>query len=68
MPRNTGGAGEVFRLIWQRERWPMGHIDFAAWSCLARLIDGDPAAVDMPGGVKVRRVGHVVQLSKEPRT
>jgi tRNA(Ile)-lysidine synthase len=55
---------EVFRLIWERESWPMRQMDFAAWSRLAVLVDGAPVALDMPGGVKVQRVGHVVQLGK----
>jgi tRNA(Ile)-lysidine synthase len=55
---------EVFRLVWQREHWPMGQMTFEAWDRLAQLVDGKTTAVDMPDGVRGQRRGGVVQLEK----
>ena len=55
----------LFRLVWQREAWPMGRIDFAAWDRLAGVARGEVDGVDLPGGIRVRGGERVVQL--EPR-
>jgi tRNA(Ile)-lysidine synthase len=56
---------EVFRLVWAREGWPQGAMDFAAWDRLAGLIFDEAAATDLPGGVRARRRGRVVQVGPE---
>ena len=53
---------EMFRLLWQREKWPMGAMTFEAWDRLARLVEENSAAHDLPGGIRARRTGRVVQL------
>jgi tRNA(Ile)-lysidine synthase len=53
---------ELFRLIWRREDWPMGAMTFAAWERLAQLAERTTAALDLPGDVRARRLGRVVQL------
>jgi tRNA(Ile)-lysidine synthase len=53
---------EVLRLLWRREGWPLQDVDFDAWERAAAVVRGEPVAVDMPGGVRVRRVRQVVQL------
>lgn len=58
---------EVFRLLWTREHWPQGRMTFDAWDRLAQLVEGNPAALDLPGGVHVRRTGKVVQLQRADR-
>ncbi|MBI3410016.1 MAG: tRNA lysidine(34) synthetase TilS [Planctomycetes bacterium] len=55
---------EVFRLAWQRENWPMGEMNFEDWQRLADLVDGGPSAIDLAGGMRVRRVGKVIQIGR----
>jgi tRNA(Ile)-lysidine synthase len=55
---------ELFRLVWQREQWPMAEMTFEAWDRLARLVEGTPAAQDLQGGVRARRTGRVVQVER----
>jgi tRNA(Ile)-lysidine synthase len=54
---------EVVRRLWRRERWALRDVDFAAWERASSVVRGEVAAVDLPGGVRVRRVRHVVQFS-----
>jgi tRNA(Ile)-lysidine synthase len=53
---------ELFRLVWVREGWPMGDIDFDAWNRLAGVAAGELQAVDLPGGITARLRERVVQL------
>jgi tRNA(Ile)-lysidine synthase len=53
---------EVFRLVWARESWPLGEMAFAQWQRLAEVARGERNAVDLPGGVRARQLGHVVQV------
>lgn len=55
---------EVFRLIWQREGWPLGEMTFEAWQRLADVAAGTSTTVDCPGGVRARRVGRVIQMGR----
>lgn len=55
---------EMFRLVWQREGWPMGDMDFERWHRLVEIEQGSRAACDFPGGIHVRRVAAVVQLKR----
>jgi tRNA(Ile)-lysidine synthase len=55
---------ELFRVIWNRERWPAGQMNFADWERLAGLAHVEADAFDLPGGVRARRTGHVVQLGR----
>ncbi len=57
---------EVFRVVWEREGWPRGRVDFAAWDRLAALVFDGGAAVDLPDGVRARRRGRVVQVGLGP--
>ncbi len=55
---------EMFRMVWLREDWPRDGMDHAAWEHLADVVfDGGPA-VDLPGGVRARRLERVVQLGR----
>jgi tRNA(Ile)-lysidine synthase len=49
----------ALRLIWEREGWPLGEMDFDHWDAAARL-----APRDFPGGVTLRCAGRVVQLAR----
>ncbi len=53
---------EMFRLVWQREGWPAGAMTFESWSRLADLVRGRAKAVDLPGGIRARSIGAMVQL------
>jgi tRNA(Ile)-lysidine synthase len=53
---------EALRLLWRREDWPLGGMGFADWDRAAAAALGEAAAVDLPGGIHVRRSGRVVQL------
>jgi tRNA(Ile)-lysidine synthase len=52
----------LFRLVWQREGWPLGDMSQAAWERLAQLVFTEARAVDLPGGIHARRRGRVVQV------
>jgi tRNA(Ile)-lysidine synthase len=55
---------EAFRLVWQREGWPLGDMDFAAWERVADVALGELPVVDLPGPVQMRSRERVVQLEK----
>jgi tRNA(Ile)-lysidine synthase len=59
-PRNV--IREAFRLLWQREGWPTGDASFETWERAAAVALGESSAVDLPGSVRVRRKGRVVQV------
>jgi tRNA(Ile)-lysidine synthase len=50
----------TLRLIWERESWPMGEMDFDHWTAAAELRDRD-----FPGGVMLRSTSRVVQLRRQ---
>jgi tRNA(Ile)-lysidine synthase len=52
---------EMFRLVWQREGWPMDAMDFVHWNRLLAILR-EPDACDFPGRIHVRRVGAVLQI------
>ncbi len=56
---------EVFRLLWRREGWATGAMDYPAWDRLAALVFGELTAVDLAGGVRARRGERMVQISRE---
>jgi tRNA(Ile)-lysidine synthase len=53
---------ELFRLVWEREGWPVATMGFDAWERVAAVARGEAAAAELPGGVRVRHRGRVVQL------
>jgi tRNA(Ile)-lysidine synthase len=55
---------EALRLLWEREGWPVGGMGFDAWERVAAVALGELAAIDLPGDVRVRRRGRVVQLGR----
>jgi tRNA(Ile)-lysidine synthase len=52
----------LFRLLWQREGWPLGEMGFVEWDRLADLVFGELTASDLPGGIHARRRERVLQL------
>jgi tRNA(Ile)-lysidine synthase len=59
-----GRVREALRLVWEREGWPMAEMGFDAWERLAAVARGESAAVDLPGGVRARGRGRVVQVGR----
>jgi tRNA(Ile)-lysidine synthase len=55
---------EVFRCVWDREGWPAGEMNGAAWKRLIAVVQGEVHAVDLPGGVRAERRERVVQMAK----
>jgi tRNA(Ile)-lysidine synthase len=55
---------EVFRVVWEREGWPLSPMDFAGWDRLAGLVFAEGRVLDMPGHIRARRKGMVVQLAR----
>jgi tRNA(Ile)-lysidine synthase len=55
---------EMFRLVWTREDWPKGGMDHAAWDRLASVVFDKLSAVDLPGGLRARRLERVVQVGR----
>jgi tRNA(Ile)-lysidine synthase len=53
---------EALRLIWQREGWPLGEMGFDDWQRAAEVVRGTLAAIDLPGGLHIRRLENVVQV------
>jgi tRNA(Ile)-lysidine synthase len=52
----------LFRAIWQREGWPRSGMGFREWDRLAKLCRGGEAAIDLPGRMRARRRGKVIQI------
>jgi tRNA(Ile)-lysidine synthase len=55
---------EMFRLVWQRESWPLGDMDFECWQRLVEIGAGSRSAWDFPGRVHGRRVGNILKLMR----
>lgn len=59
-------AREVFVRLWQRVNWPRQAMAFAHWDRLADFVQADqPAAIDLPGPVSVRRRANMIVLQRE---
>jgi tRNA(Ile)-lysidine synthase len=53
---------EAFRLVWEREGWPLARMGFQEWDRLAAVAFGEASAVDLPGGIRAVCRDRVVQL------
>jgi tRNA(Ile)-lysidine synthase len=54
----------MFRLLWEREGWSLNEMSFEHWKRLVDVASGAEKAVDLPGGVRVRRAENVVQVGR----
>jgi tRNA(Ile)-lysidine synthase len=63
-PRNL--CREALRQLWQRERWPRDRMRYADWDRLAAVAAGEITAVDLPGKIRARCRGRVLQVG--PKT
>jgi tRNA(Ile)-lysidine synthase len=54
----------LLRLAWEREGWPVGGMGYEDWQRLADLVQDETGAVDLPGRVRARCRGRVLQLGR----
>jgi tRNA(Ile)-lysidine synthase len=54
----------AFRLLWERESWPQGRMNFSAWDRLADVARGELPCVDLPGGIHIAGLERVVQIGR----
>ena len=52
----------ALRLAWSREGWPLDPMTYDAWERLAGLVYGEGTAADLPGRIRGRVRGRVLQL------
>jgi tRNA(Ile)-lysidine synthase len=52
---------EMFRLVWEREAWPMADMGFESWERVATAALGG-AAADLPGGIHICGRERVIQV------
>ena len=53
---------EMFRIVWEREGWPMGEMGYEDWERLNQIIHQKINAHDFPGRIRARRKGGVLQV------
>jgi tRNA(Ile)-lysidine synthase len=54
----------MFRVVWSREGWPTGRMDFATWQRLALLVGEESGSIDLPDGLRAYRRERVVQIGR----
>lgn len=54
----------MFRLLWEREAWPMRDMTFEHWKRLVGVALGEESVVELPGGIWGRRKGSVLQVGR----
>lgn len=52
----------ALHLLWQQENWPMEAMDYASWQRLADLVFGRTHTIELPGWIRVRNLGKVIQI------
>lgn len=58
---------EVFVRLWQRVNWSRQAMTFSHWDRLADFVESDqPAAIDLPGPISVRRRANMLVIQREP--
>jgi tRNA(Ile)-lysidine synthase len=61
---SRGLLREAFRLVWEREDWPLDAMNFAAWDRVAAVALGEMPAVDFPDGVTARVGEYTLQIGR----
>jgi tRNA(Ile)-lysidine synthase len=54
----------LFRAIYRREDWPVDAMPFALWDQMAGAVVGEAVALDLPAGIRLRVLEHVIQLGQ----
>jgi tRNA(Ile)-lysidine synthase len=57
-------AREALRLLWQRADWPMSQMTFEKWRRLLAVCQDDRTSLDLPGGIRARSRGAVMQIGR----
>jgi tRNA(Ile)-lysidine synthase len=55
----------VFRLIWEREGWPRGAMDFDHWDRLGGVAAGEVSGADLPGKIHAQLRERIVQIGPD---
>jgi tRNA(Ile)-lysidine synthase len=55
----------ALRLVWEREGWPMGEMDFDHWERAVEVARRDARGCNFPGGVFAHNRGVVVRLGRQ---
>jgi tRNA(Ile)-lysidine synthase len=58
---------EVFRLVWQREGWPMSDMNRRAWHVVVELARGRRTGHDFPGRIRARRRPPILQVGRSTK-
>ena len=64
-PASANLLREMFRLVWQRQGWPTGAMDFERWHRLVEIAAGTCPASDFPGRIHVQRIGKILQIQAD---
>lgn len=56
---------EMWRAVWKRESWPCGAMSRKHWRRLVDALGSDGAALDCPGGIRVRRLARIVRAGPD---
>ena len=54
----------MFRLVWEREGWSRNDMAFEHWKRLVDVATGENNAADLPGRIRARTIGTVVQVGR----
>lgn len=57
---------EVLRFLWRREQWPEQNMGFTEWQRAVEVVLGKVRAIDLPGPIRVRAQGKLLQLIPFP--
>ncbi len=60
---SRGRLRGLWRRVWRREDWPRDGMGFREYDAVAGLCLGEAKALDLPGAIRVRAVGAVVQAA-----
>jgi tRNA(Ile)-lysidine synthase len=52
----------ALRFAWAREGWPLDAMGYDAWDRLAGLVQGEAGGLDLPGSIRARLRGQVLQI------
>ncbi len=58
---------ELFRLIWEKQKWPRKKMTFTHWGNLAQFVRNDQVRIDFPAGITARKRGEMLTLERRCR-
>ncbi len=58
---------ELFRLVWEEQKWPRKKMTFTHWGNLARFVREDQVRIDFPAGIIARKRGEMLTLERRLR-